>query len=124
MNAAVQGDTASFADPGTITANTLIRFSGSEQGALTGNWWTTVENVVRSDGTAVLSPEEIQSVLGLTYTPTYAAIGGEFPPGSSVYVGEVAPVVNTANGGALQVFSTDAAEGTESFNIGAALQDL
>jgi len=123
-NTAFNGTTApTFESPTTITGNTLISF-GSTQ-SLERNFTTTVDQVIAEDGT-VATPAEIQSLLDLPSVPQYATINLSYPPGSQVFIGETAggEAGFGGAGGAAELFSTEAAVGTESVGITEALEAL
>ena len=117
------GTPPSFSDPASFTGDTLIRFSDTSLGAGQGHYWTTLDTITRSDGT-LLEPEQIQSILGLSETPTYIGIGGRFNSGA-VYIGEAAEVPSLgANGGGLQIYATASAEAADTAEIGSVWAEL
>ena len=112
-----------FTDPTTITGDTLISFSANN--TTERNFVTTVDQVVRGDGT-VATPAEIQSILDLPAAPQYSQIDLSFPEGAQVFAGEVAggEAGFGGVGGAAELFSASAATAGESVAIADALEAL
>lgn len=112
--------TAAFNGPNPATELNpfvLIRFSDSATSALGGRFWVPIDAVLRSPGVAE-GPATVKNVLALPTLPSYVGLGGAFPSGSVVYVGQAAANV-WGKGGAVQVFVAKGAGAATSISYAA-----
>ncbi len=70
-------------------AQMLVRVSGREASAQSGNFLTTISSLQNADG-SMMTAEEAQNALGLSYVPSYVGINMQIPAGSQVTWGTVA----------------------------------